>query len=225
MPPVRFATVADVLDRFGVPAWRVCADPMPGRAIVKDVVRVECRTKYTHELFDGTLIRAVGTCVTAYLGAELVGRLAAFTEAHDLGFLFGPRGTVEIAPGVVVSPSIGFVPWDQRPDGTVPFEAVPKLVPTLVVELLCPGRTRREIRHKIGVYFRHGTRRVWVIDPDTEAAEVYTSPTAKTAVPPAGTLDGGDVLPGFRLPLAKLFERLAKPAPKKPAAKKPRKKK
>jgi hypothetical protein len=31
----------------------------------------------------------------------------------------------------------------------------------------------------------------------------------------SGALDGGDILPGFRVPLAKLFERLEKPRPKK----------
>jgi len=35
---------------------------------------------------------------------------------------------------------------------------------------------------------------------------VYTSPDEFTSVDESGSLDGGNVLPGFSLPLAKLFE-------------------
>ena len=56
---------------------------------------------------------------------------------------------------------------------------------------------------------------MWVIDPRKRTAAAYTDPDLKTFVSETGSLDGGDVLPGFRVPLAKLFERLEKPKPKK----------
>jgi hypothetical protein len=43
------------------------------------------------------------------------------------------------------------------------------------------------------------------------------NPKRKKTVGPSGTLDGGDVLPGFTLPVAKIFEKRA-PA-KKPTKK------
>jgi len=61
---------------------------------------------------------------------------------------------------------------------------------------------------------------VWIIDPETRTAEAYTAPDQKTAIPANGALDGGDVLPGFRLPLAKLFEKFPVPAAKRPKGKK-----
>jgi len=82
------------------------------------------------------------------------------------------------------------------------------------VEILSPSNTRKEMARKLGEYFEAGVLLVWVIDPAKRTAEAYTNPDAKTAV---DVLDGGDVLPGFRLPLAKLFEKLA---PGKPARKK-----
>jgi hypothetical protein len=51
---------------------------------------------------------------------------------------------------------------------------------------------------------------VWQIDPDTLTAEVFTGPDDPTTIGPDGELDGGDVLPGFRLSLRKLFERADK---------------
>ena len=55
-----------------------------------------------------------------------------------------------------------------------------------------------------------------MIDPIKRSAAVYTAPDVKQSLDESDALDGGDVLPGFRLPLAKLFERLQKPAGKKP---------
>jgi Uma2 family endonuclease len=90
----------------------------------------------------------------------------------------------------------------------------------LAVEILSPSNTTREMRLKVREYFESGVRLVWIIDPVKRTAEVYSAPEVKRSLTESGTLDGGDVLPGFRLPLAKLFERLAKPAAKKTRKKK-----
>ena len=98
---------------------------------------------------------------------------------------------------------------------TVDSDAISKVIPDLVVEVLSEKNTRAEIARKLGEYFLGGIRLVWVIDPRKRTAVAYTDPDSKTLVPEAGSLEGGDVLPGFRVPLAKLFERLEKPKLKK----------
>jgi hypothetical protein len=50
---------------------------------------------------------------------------------------------------------------------------------------------------------------VWVVDPGTRTVQVYTSDTTRLIDEP-GTLDGGDVLPGLSIPVAKLFARVPK---------------
>jgi Uma2 family endonuclease len=114
---------------------------------------------------------------------------------------------------------LSFVSWARRPERTVPTEPVTNLVPDLVVEILSPSNTGAEIDHKLRDYFKAGVRWAWVIDPRKRTARVHNSPEASITIDEAGTLDGRDVLPGFRLPLAKLFERLEKPAGKKPRKK------
>ena len=54
-------------------------------------------------------------------------------------------------------------------------------------------------------HFTAGTAMVWVIDPKKKAAAVYTSPTKFKPLDETGVLEGGRVLPGFRLPLSDLF--------------------
>ena len=54
---------------------------------------------------------------------------------------------------------------------------------------------------------------VWQIDPGTRTADVYTTPDTFTRLEANGTLDGGDVLPGFTLSLADLFAELDEQGP------------
>lgn len=46
---------------------------------------------------------------------------------------------------------------------------------------------------------------MWFVDPDKRSVTVYAAPDEMRELTEADTLDGGDVLPGFSLPLAELF--------------------
>ena len=63
---------------------------------------------------------------------------------------------------------------------------------------------------------------MWYVDPERKEVDVYPrgNPKRKKTVGVGGTLDGGDVLPGFTLPVAKIFE---KRAPAKKGGKKGKK--
>ena len=73
--------------------------------------------------------------------------------------------------------------------------------------MLSEGNTAEEMRRKLREYFKVGVRLVWLIDPATRTAEVYTSPRKKTTITAEEALDGGIVLPGFGLTLQELFAR------------------
>jgi Uma2 family endonuclease len=81
------------------------------------------------------------------------------------------------------------------------------LVPDLAVEVLSKSNTRREMKIKREEYFQGGARLVWEINPKKQSARVYTSPNQFQEIGPDGALDGDDVLPGFVLPLKRLFAR------------------
>src|SRR5207253_1075016 len=138
----------------------------------------------------------------AFIALELGAILRGFVNKHDLGFCTGADDLIELMPKLVRGPDVCFVAWSKRPDKTVDTDAISRCVPDLVVEVLSPKNTRDEMARKRKDYFFAGVRSVWQIDPRKRTAEVYTAPDEKTAIPADGTLDGGDVLPGFRLPLA-----------------------
>jgi hypothetical protein len=50
-----------------------------------------------------------------------------------------------------------------------------------------------------------------LVDPKQLLVDVYTAPDQWVRLSVGQALDGGDVLPGFTLPLAKLFAPVVKP--------------
>ena len=132
----------------------------------------------------------------------------------------GEAGTYRILPGLVRAPDVAFTSWERLGGPTLSDDAAPKVAPDLAVEVLSPGNTRGEIARKLNEYFRAGVRIVWIIDPRMRTARSHTAPDEFIALTESDALDGGDVLPGFRLPLRSLFARLPKSAAKRPSKKK-----
>jgi Uma2 family endonuclease len=85
-------------------------------------------------------------------------------------------------------------------------------VPDLAVEIGSPTNLAEEIDNKITDYFQSGVCLVWVFYPDSGRVSVYRSPTQVSILGRTDTLDGGEVLPGFRLPIAQLYKAVTKPA-------------
>ena len=223
---VRFEDVGELLERLGgIPPERVCMDPLPGTATEQDLLRKHGRPRKLYELVDGTLVEKPMSRPEAFVAAELVRILGLFVVEHDLGFCTGADDLIELMPKRVRGPDVSFVAWAKRPNKTIDTDAISKCVPDLVVEVLSPNNTRDEMALKRKDYFFAGIRLVWEIDPRKRTAEAYTAPDEKTVIPANGTLDGGEVVPGFRLPLAKLFERFPATASKKPAKQPKRKRK
>lgn len=58
---------------------------------------------------------------------------------------------------------------------------------------------------KVHQWLTHGARMVWVVKPRRRTITVYRTPTAPVVLTGADTLDGADVLPGFRLDIGAVF--------------------
>jgi len=202
-------TVADLLDQLGgIPAQRVRWKPYPGTATEQDVIAAEGELrKRLCELVDGTLVeKPVGQFESRL--ALLIGHfIETHLEQHDLGICYGADAMLRIVPGRVRLPDVSFVSWQKLPNHKLPTEPIANLVPDLAVEVLSKGNTRREMKNKREEYFRGGASLVWEINPKKQSARVYTSVSQFQEIGPDGALDGGDVLPGFELPLKRLFAR------------------
>ena len=61
-------------------------------------------------------------------------------------------------------------------------------------------------------YFAAGVRLLWLVDPDQRTVQIWEGADSSKTLSSAETLDGGAVLPGFKLPLRELFAELDRKA-------------
>ena len=204
-------TLADILAEIGdVPLDRVRGFPPLGTATEADVIRErESPERRLCELIDGILVEKAMGAKESILAMEIGRLIGNHVQAHRLGVILGPDGMLRLFPGLVRIPDVSFIPWTQIPGRRWPNTPIPEIPPDLAVEVLSPSNTPGEIRLKLREYFQSGTRLVWVVDPKKQTARIYTAPESFQAVGKSGSLDGGEVLPGFQLSLPKLFGTLS----------------
>jgi Uma2 family endonuclease len=106
---------------------------------------------------------------------------------------------------------VAFVSYPRWPEDHVPRAEAWDVVPDLAVEVISPTNLAEEIDDKLTDYFAAGVRMVWVLFPGSGRLYVYRSPEQVAGLDRSDELDGGDVLPGFRLPITTLFEAVTKP--------------
>lgn len=204
-------TVADLLHELGdVDATRVRMSPRPGTATLEDLIEAnEHRDAVVCEWVDGTLVEKTTGFYESRLMVHVSFEFTLYLRQHDIGMLAGPDGVMRILPRVGRAPDITFIRWESHPGGKpLPrSKKVPAVVPTLAVEVLSESNRPAEVARKRSEYFRVGVKLVWEIDPKTESATVFRSLTESESIPPGGTLDAGDVMPGFTLSLRALFNR------------------
>jgi len=201
-----FRHLNDLLVRFAdYPPERIRLTPAPGTATKQDVLDIDRTEGKLCELIDGVLVEKAVGFKEAFLATRLSTLLNVFAEQHDLGIVLGADGTVELFPGQVRIPDVSFYSWAKLPGRRIPDDPIPELAPDLAVEVLSRTNTRGEMFAKRKDYFFAGVRLAWFVDPRARTVEVYTSPDLATTLTDADALTGGDVLPGFSLPVAQVF--------------------
>ncbi|CAG0950643.1 hypothetical protein PLCT2_00170 [Planctomycetaceae bacterium] len=142
--------------------------------------------------------------------------LMGFVMTNDLGTVAGADTGFRIArnPDTVRSPDVSFITKARlRPHTGKFFEGAPDLA----VEVISPSNTSTEMQEKIDQFFAPGARLIWLVYPGQRLVVVhYPGGTSKTFREDM-TLEGGEVLPGFSLPVHEVFKRLRKaPTPTAP---------
>lgn len=164
-----------------------------------------------YEVVDGKIVElAPMGAHEGWLAAELVGYLISFARQHRLGRVV-PEVLFDLGPALQRKrrPDVAFVSYARWPrQRGVPHAEAWDVVPNLAVEVVSPSNTWDEMVNKVAEYFRAGVEGVWVIFASQEQVYVYDSPTQVRILTRADALTGEPVLPGFRLPVAALFEDL-----------------
>jgi len=161
---------------------------------------------YRYELVNGELVRMSPTGFQhLVIVGFLIRVLGLFVAERDLGVVGGEGGFIlHREPDIVRAPDVVFVSKDRLPPKGE-WSSFVEMAPDLAVEVLSPSDSATNINDKVLGYLEAGVRLVWVVDPMRRAVTVYEPDrTAHVLVEP-DEVDGGAVLPGFRLPVADIF--------------------
>jgi Uma2 family endonuclease len=158
-----------------------------------------------HEVIEGELItlpppKSGHTVVakrfyTALVAIERMARCSAFTEA---GYKLSDD------PPTWIQPDVSFI-REQRAQATDP-EGYFLGAPELAVEVVSPSESASDVDRKVDLMLAHGSQAVWVAFPRTKKVQVYLADGTSFSRGMNGKLSLSDLVPGWELPVATLFE-------------------
>jgi Uma2 family endonuclease len=159
------------------------------------------------ELIDGVLREKPGVSLR-HGGIEL--RMSSPLDTHvmrnRLGRVYPSETQFRIFsdPEIIRIPDLAFVRADRLPSETERWHIAP-FAPDLAVEVVSPTDSFNDVAEKIAQYQRAGVPLVWLVVPRQRAVVVYRLGEPQVTIHEGDVLDGGDVIPGFRLPVAEIF--------------------
>ncbi|MBI5957186.1 MAG: Uma2 family endonuclease [Chloroflexi bacterium] len=122
-------------------------------------------------------------------------------EQKIAGHVTGEAGGYRVS-GERYAPDVAYLSAARQPQ--LAAEGYNPFAPELAVEVVSPSDVPYLLRLKVANYLKAGTV-VWVVDSERQHVEIYVSGQSPRVIGIDGTVDGGEVLPGFTLSVKEIF--------------------
>lgn len=167
-----------------------------------------------YEIVDGRVVEKTMGVYEVHVTNLIDFFLGRFAYDHKLGYVESEMLFHLVGDGRHRRrPDIAFISYDRWPRGKrFTSENSLKVVPDLVVEVVSPSNFANEVEEKVVEYLRAGVRLVWVVHTTTGRIYAHDGSPIVRVFDRTSEIDGGQVLPEFRLALAEVFE----PEPESP---------
>jgi Uma2 family endonuclease len=163
-----------------------------------------------YELVTGELISmpppgdehgGIVAAVTEHLRSHVRSNRLGIVRAGEVGFLLFTN------PDTVRAADVAFL-RRERVEAEGQVRGYRRGSPDLVVEVVSPSDRYSDVARKVAEWLAGGALMVVVVDPRQRNVLVHRSPTRVQVLTEADTLDGEEVVPGWRMPVAAIFEDL-----------------
>lgn len=157
----------------------------------------------TFEFIAGEIVEVPSNPYASNIASRINRRMGNFVEDGDLGYVTDGQGGYRVH-GEPYAPDVAFISKLKQPQ--LAQEGYNPNPPDLAVEVDFPStyQSQRKLRIKIANYLAAGTV-VWVVLPEDKVVEVYAPGQPMKLYTIDDELDGGDVLPGFKLLVKDIF--------------------
>jgi Uma2 family endonuclease len=194
---------------------------------ITHISQLDLRKQYTYadylaweiterlELIKGWIARmAAPNRVHQTISMRMTGQLLRFFERHPCNFFAAPfdvrlprTGNGDKQIYTVVQPDLCVICDDKKLDKRGCIGA-----PDLVVEILSPGNSKKEMREKYDVYEESGIKEYWLVNPTEKTVVIYHLNDQQKYIGTRHYTDE-DMMPSVIFPelvmdLAKIFEKI-----------------
>jgi Uma2 family endonuclease len=162
---------------------------------------------YRYELVRGDLRRmALAGHLHGRIAINITTPLDRHVRAQNLGVVCAAETGFKLAsdPDVVRAPDVAFI-RRERVEDVGDVEGYWPGAPDLAVEVISPSDTYSDVQEKVFDWIEAGTRMVVLVMPRKRTVTIYRSLTDIVMLTERNTLDGGDVVPGWKIPVSEVF--------------------
>lgn len=166
------------------------------RRLIAGVVQTRSSGNHLH----GQITMRAGGPLTVHVYAHRLGEV----YAAETGFLLARN------PDTVQAPDVAFVRRERAAAARQTEGPWFPGAPDLAVEVISPNDRHSEVAATIAAWLEAGCRMVLVVDPRRRTVGIYRPAEGSgerrvTELREGDTIDGGEVVPGWRLPVVALF--------------------
>lgn len=132
--------------------------------------------------------------------------LLQYVRERSAGIITGADGGFILSedPPTVLVPDVAFV-RAERLSAEVDRSKILPFEPDLAIEIVSPTDRSTDVTNKTQIYLDHGTQQVWIVHPEHKLVTVHLPDGVARTYKEHDTIPGGDLLPGFELPVAEIF--------------------
>lgn len=154
------------------------------------------------ELIDGEIFEKMPTQQHGMIASNINFALMLYNNQHRSG-----RIGAEVRHQAIKDKRNSLMPDISFTSGNRPLvtEGSVMQMPDLAIEIRSPDDSLKQMREKAEYYLANGSRLVWLVVPSKRYVEVHRPNQEEEIMFGSDVLDGGDVLPGFTLPIADVF--------------------
>jgi Uma2 family endonuclease len=141
------------------------------------------------------------------LRARIIYLIQRLLEDNPLGQVLGNDSGVitERNPDTVRGADVAFYSYQRVPKGPLPNTWL-SVAPDLVFEVLSPEDRWSEVQTKVDEYLQAGVQVVCVVDDGMSTIHVFRNDNPAQVLRSADELSIPNILPGFNIPLRRIFE-------------------
>lgn len=153
------------------------------------------------EFIGGEIVEVPSNPYSSEIAMRIVIYIGIYLMQNDIGHITGEQGGYWVS-GERYAPDAAFISYKRQPElARTGYNANP---PELAVEVWSPTDSEKRFATKIANYIAAGTV-VWAVYPEDYEVVVFTPGQAAQTLGLDGVLDGGIVLPGFKLAVRDIF--------------------